>query len=420
MLLFVILLFGCGSSHNPLPDAVPWVNDQGQDEYGQGGSGIPLTVPFLSGEYWYVTQTYDQGSHVDYGFDYGNDTYAVDFSQSGCEAYGKSVTPMSDGTVLQVFVDGDGDHGYGNSVLIDHGGGFVSRYAHFSETKVEVGEQVNTNTVIGRVGNSGYAVGSACSSYPGTHLHIALYENGVPSKPEPLSGLSPINEGCWISREGDQSCNGNPGDYDSIDDEGEMDIRMLEHSPSWGTAQETDFVWVARIESPDLKPEATLFIYNANDGVTYDFPMETESQGNPWIFIYQKDLRDSGNYSYWVSADNGDGNDQTSTHSMEVNSRSYDEPDLLDAWAVQMSGEEYEWRVIFESYLNPDDATLFIVNPNHSTVYDFEMALWHEGDLWAAGYEKSLDDKTVYPFWMTVDNGESISTTKVEWLDLND
>ena len=418
MLFLTTLLLACGASNSPLPDAVPWSNDL--DEYGQGGSGIPLTVPFPSGEYWYVTQTYNKGSHVNYGFDYGDDSYAVDFSQSGCEAYGKSVTPISDGTVLQVFVDGDGDHGYGNSVLIDHGSGFVSRYAHFSKTKVREGEPVNTNTVIGEVGNSGYAVGSACPDYPGTHLHIALYENGESIKPEPLSGLSPINEGCWISREGWEDCSSNPGDYDSIEDEGEMDIRMLEHSPSWGTAQETAFVWVAQIESPDFKPEATLTIYNERDGVSYDFPMETESQESPWIFIYQKDLRDSGNYSYWVTADNGDGNDQTSTQSMEVESTSHDEPALLESWGVPMSNDEYEWRVIFESYPSPDEATLSIVNPYHSTIYDFGMDLWHTGELWAAGYEKSLDTETVYPFWMTVDNGESIYVTEVEWLDTND
>jgi hypothetical protein len=418
MLYFATLFLACGASNSPLPDAVPYVSDL--DEYGQGGSGIPLTVPFLSGEYWYVTQTYNQGSHIDYGFDYGDDTYAVDFSQSGCESYGKSVTPISDGTVLQVFTDGDGDHGYGNSVLVDHGDGFVSRYAHFSSIKTYEGEQVTTNTVIGEVGNSGYTVGSACSEHPGSHLHMVLYLNGDSIKPEPLSGISPLVAGCWISREGYEDCTGNPGNYDSIEDEGELTIRMLEHSPDWGTAGETDFVWVAQIESPDFKPEATLSIYNAMDHVTYDFPMETESQENPWIFVYQKELRDSGDYSYWVTADNGDGNDSTDSQTMEVHSTSYDEPDLLESWALSMSGSQYEWRVVFQSDPSPDEATLSIVNPYYTTIYNFGMDVWHDGDTWSAGYEKSLDNETVYPFWMTVDNGESISTTKVEWLRTND
>lgn len=416
--LFVMTILAC--AEKPPSESSSFDSWSSTDAYGQGGSESRFTLPFPSGEYWYITQTYNGGSHVDYGFEYGDDRYAVDFSQSGCEPYGKSVTPVMAGEVMQVFEDGNGDHGYGNSVLIDHGEGLVSRYAHFSNVLVDEGEDVDKNTVIGEVGNSGYAVGSACPDHPGTHLHLAIYHDGVAIKPEPLSGLSSLQEGCWVSREGGESCSGNPGDYDAIDDEGELDIRMLTHDPSWGTARETHFVWIAQIESPDLEPEATLHLYNEADGVTYEFPMETESRENPWTFVYRKDLRDDGHYSYWVSADNGDGNDLSSTHSLEVDSRSYEVPDILDHWAEPLSGSEYEWRVIFESDERAEEVLLNIVNPFHETIFDFEMDLWHDGDLWAAGYEKSLEDSTIYPFWMSVNNGESITTTPVEWLRVDD
>lgn len=422
LLTLFSIFSGCSHERTP-PTSNPYTGDGSgsSSDYGQGGSDQGYTLPFPSGEYWFVTQTYNGGSHVNYGFEYGDDRYAVDFAQSGCEPYGKDVTPIKSGEVMQVFTDGNGDHGYGNSVLIDHGDGLVSRYAHFSRIHVDEGDSVDTSSVIGEVGNSGYAVGSACPEHPGTHLHLALYQDGVAIKPEPLSGLSPINSGCWISREGWEDCRGNPGDYSAIDDEGMLSIEMLEHDPHWGTAQETEFVWVAQVNSPDLKPEATLYIYNERDDVTYDFEMDTESRENPWVFVYQKELRDSGDYSYWVTADNGDGNDRSSSHFLDVDSRSYEAPDILDDWAVSMSDDrEFEWRVIFETPETPEDATLNLVNPFHNTIFQFGMDLWHEGDLWAAGYEKSLDDETVYPYWMTVDNGESISTTRVEWLRVND
>jgi len=397
-------------------------NYSSSSDYGAGGSDeprSPYTMPFPSGEYWYVTQTYDGGSHQDYGFEYGDDTYAIDFSQSGCDAYGKSVTPIKPGTVMRVFTDGDGDHGYGNSVLVDHGDGLVSRYGHFSDILVDEGDAVNTTTPIGEVGNSGYAVGTACSDHPGTHLHLALYQDGVGIKPEPLSGLSPVKEGCWVSREGWEDCGSNPGDYESIDDEGVLLVQMLNHSPTHGTAQETEFVWVAQVDSPDMKPDVTLHIYNDRDEVTYDFTMESASRQSPWVFIFQKNLRDTGNYDYWVSADNGDGNDTSPSASLEVYSRSYDAPEILASWTESMDGDEFEWRVIFESDPAPEETLLSIVNPYHPTIFQFEMDMWHDGDTWDASYEKSLDDETTYPFWMEVYNGESVSTSPVEWLRLD-
>lgn len=387
---------------------------------GQGGSTPALTLPFPSGEYWYITQTYEGGSHVDYGFEYGDDRFALDFSQSGCEAYGKKVTPILGGTVLKVFTDGDNDGGYGNSVLVDHGLGLVSRYAHFSELFVEQGDSVTINTPLGEVGNSGYAVGSACPDYPGTHLHLALYQDKEGIKPEPLSGVSTLEAGCWISREGWVDCGNDPGDYTPIEDEGEMNIRMVDHSPHWGTAEETEFVWIVQIESEELQPEATLHIYNERDGVSYEFDMETESQENPWIFVYQKQLRDEGDYRYWVNASNGDGNDQSSTYTVEVRETSHLSPEIVDYWAIPMDDEEYEWRVRFETPESPDEVLLNIVNPYHSTIFNFEMNLWHTGDVWEAGYEKRLDDETVYPYWMNVDNGQTIRTTPVQWLRAND
>ena len=61
---------------------------------------------------------------------------------------------------------------YGNSVLIDHGNGWQTRYAHFiSAPLVSVGQSVSQGQLLGYVGNTG------CSR--GAHLHFEMVYNGI-------------------------------------------------------------------------------------------------------------------------------------------------------------------------------------------------------------------------------------------------
>lgn len=64
---------------------------------------------------------------------------------------------------------------YGNSVLIDHGMGLVSLYAHMSSIEVDVGQMVKKREIIGKSGATGLAGGD--------HLHFALFLRGVPVNP---------------------------------------------------------------------------------------------------------------------------------------------------------------------------------------------------------------------------------------------
>ena len=64
---------------------------------------------------------------------------------------------------------------YGNSVLIDHGTGLVSLYAHLSSIDVEVGQMVGKKEILGRSGATGLAGGD--------HLHFGLFLHGVPVNP---------------------------------------------------------------------------------------------------------------------------------------------------------------------------------------------------------------------------------------------
>lgn len=63
--------------------------------------------------------------------------------------------------------------GYGNVVLIDHGFGYKSRYAHLNKINVEVGQQVIRGQQVGTLGNSGRSTG------PHLHYEVLLKDNPV-------------------------------------------------------------------------------------------------------------------------------------------------------------------------------------------------------------------------------------------------
>ena len=82
------------------------------------------------------------------------------------------IYPLANGTVTNVEY---GRFGYGNSVIVVHDNQLVSRYAHLSLIKVQVGESVEKNTALGYVGSTGWSTGN--------HLHLEIYENGQAINP---------------------------------------------------------------------------------------------------------------------------------------------------------------------------------------------------------------------------------------------
>ena len=85
--------------------------------------------------------------------------------------YGAPIVASDDGVVL--FVGWYG--GYGNTVIVDHGGGYSTLYAHCSSILVSQGQAVQRGQAIARVGATGYATGP--------HLHFEIRVNGVPINP---------------------------------------------------------------------------------------------------------------------------------------------------------------------------------------------------------------------------------------------
>lgn len=67
--------------------------------------------------------------------------------------------------------------GYGNCVEVDHGNGLMTRYAHMSAIKAQVGQAVPAGTVIGLIGNTGRSTG------PHLHFEVRLHDRAVNPRP---------------------------------------------------------------------------------------------------------------------------------------------------------------------------------------------------------------------------------------------
>jgi len=65
--------------------------------------------------------------------------------------------------------------GYGNHVIIDHGNGFQTLYAHLSSFRVEAGQNIAKGAGVGIMGSTGRSTG--------THLHFEIRQNGVALTP---------------------------------------------------------------------------------------------------------------------------------------------------------------------------------------------------------------------------------------------
>ena len=93
----------------------------------------------------------------------------------GRVGYTSSIYAAKSGTVIVSQYSSS----YGNYVVISHGSGNTTLYAHMSSRKVSVGQYVNQGDVIGITGSTGNSTGP--------HLHFEVTENGV--------RVNPLNDG---------------------------------------------------------------------------------------------------------------------------------------------------------------------------------------------------------------------------------
>lgn len=99
--------------------------------------------------------------------------YALDIGDRSKPA----IWAAGNGTVVKAS-SGTWGGGYGNHVIIDHGNGIQTLYAHMDHIDVVVGQTVNQGDVIGQMGNTGRVYGAT-----GIHLHFEVRDHGVKKNP---------------------------------------------------------------------------------------------------------------------------------------------------------------------------------------------------------------------------------------------
>ena len=133
---------------------------------GGGGGNAPGSVErpaSAAGLIWPTTGPVTSG----YGMRWGAMHQGLDIAPP----YGTGVYAANDGIVI--FAGGQG--GYGNLVLVDHGGGFVTAYAHLSGFAASSGQTVSRGALIGYVGSTGDSTGP--------HLHFETRVGGAAQNP---------------------------------------------------------------------------------------------------------------------------------------------------------------------------------------------------------------------------------------------
>lgn len=111
------------------------------------------------------------------GFDYSPET-----NHRGIDIAGNTGEPVYAVDAGVIVYAGWNDWGYGNMIMVDHGNGWQSLYAHLNSIDVGCGQSVDQGWVMGTIGSTGHSSGS--------HLHFELMHTQY-SKVNPWSYLPP-------------------------------------------------------------------------------------------------------------------------------------------------------------------------------------------------------------------------------------
>lgn len=103
--------------------------------------------------------------------------YHVRKFHEGIDITARKGTPVYAASSGKVIISGNMKDGYGNKVVIDHGNGYRTLYAHLDKILVKWGQEVNLAQQIGKVGNTGGSVSP--------HLHYEVQKNNYVIDPLP-------------------------------------------------------------------------------------------------------------------------------------------------------------------------------------------------------------------------------------------
>jgi murein DD-endopeptidase MepM/ murein hydrolase activator NlpD len=136
----------------------------------RGLAGIPNTLPASM-------------DYISSGFGYRSDPFSGEGAfHAGLDfkgPFGAPIYAAAKGTVRFVGQK----QGYGNCVEIDHGNGLMTRYAHMSGFRAQVGQAVKAGDVLGAIGSTGRSTGP--------HLHFEVRINDRPVDPRPFLEAAP-------------------------------------------------------------------------------------------------------------------------------------------------------------------------------------------------------------------------------------
>lgn len=121
-------------------------------------AGLPVRTGYASSSFGLRTDPFTAKREFHRGIDFHG-------------ALGSDVLAVADGVVAF-----SGRHpSYGNMVDIDHGNGYMTRYAHNSKNRVEPGQRIRAGEVIAEMGRTGRATG--------VHVHFEVWVNDRPVNP---------------------------------------------------------------------------------------------------------------------------------------------------------------------------------------------------------------------------------------------
>ena len=147
------------------------------DEFDEWSNGLPLSdAPFIGADGFCSPLGENWRSMVTSEFGYRKDPITgKGAGHSGLDLGAGKGTPIRAALPGTVYVVRYSTTGYGYHVMVDHGGGFVTLYAHCSKILVTEGQTVDAGTVIAEVGSTGRSTGN--------HLHFEVRINGVKQNP---------------------------------------------------------------------------------------------------------------------------------------------------------------------------------------------------------------------------------------------
>jgi murein DD-endopeptidase MepM/ murein hydrolase activator NlpD len=148
----------------PVPGPVPASDDYDPPAPQPAPAPAPVaSVGFIWPYYGPVTTYF--GESTGYNYHKGIDL-------DGFGNWGAPIAAAASGTVVLAAWD---SWGLGYHVIVDHGNGFRTTYAHLSDIWVGQGQWVNQGETVGALGSTGYSTGA--------HLHFELWAGGVPVNP---------------------------------------------------------------------------------------------------------------------------------------------------------------------------------------------------------------------------------------------